>query len=62
MGGGFDLEVGYAVEQIDNGRVSTQILQQRGFHLRDIDVVGAEVGEQDNHVLAEKGGERLYSL
>jgi hypothetical protein len=44
------VEIGHAVEQVDNVRANPQVLKQRRLALRRIDVIGAEVGKQDNYV------------
>jgi hypothetical protein len=39
------VKIFHAVEQIDDDGASRQVFQQRGFDLRHVDVVGAEVSE-----------------
>ena len=43
------LEILHAVQQVDDRRVDAQVLQEGSLDLRDIDVIGAEIGEEGNH-------------
>ena len=43
------LEILHAVQQVDDRRVDAQVLQERSLDLRDIDVIGAEIGEEGNY-------------
>jgi hypothetical protein len=56
-----DVEGGHGVEHIDDRRRPFQLLEQHGLHLRDVDVVSAEVGVERDHRVRSAGAAAQYT-